>query len=174
MIKFPEASDLTTYQKIKVLEVGYTQFASELQHAENLEHKVAISSSTIVLVMAGLILQQKIDAGNIVYLLFSAICFGFSLFSALFLFQIGKRKQLLCAGILRIEQILGFFTPGNFVSEEFLVETKEQPHKDSTVFMKKGLSSGYTGLDQDSIWHMLGVGFCGIASGAVILVYKFY
>jgi hypothetical protein len=173
LIQFPDASDLSVDQKIKVLEIGYKQFASELEYTEQLEHKVTVAASSIVVILAGLIVQQKIDTSGIVSLLFASICIGFSILASLFLRQLGERKQLLYAGLLRVEQIFGLFKPNNYVSDEYVEQSNGVPHPESSVFATKGLHSGFVGVDENTKWHVITVIFSGIVSSLIILSEKF-
>jgi len=91
-LRFPDAIGLSVDQKIKVLEIGYNQFGKELEYAENLEHKVTVIVSSVVVILAGLVVQQKIESNPTVVILISSICIGFSIFASMFLKTIGRRK----------------------------------------------------------------------------------
>lgn len=173
LLRFPDTNGLSVDQKIKVLEIGYKQFGSELEYAENLEHRVTVIVSSVVVILAGLVVQQKIESNPTVTILITSICIGFAILASMFLKTLGRRKQLLYSGLLRIEQIFGLFTPNNFVTEKYVESQQGIPHSESTVFATEGLHSGYSGIDENTKWHIRAVRFAGVVSAAIILAQNF-
>ncbi len=156
-------------EKIKALGIGYKQISIELQHTEDIEHKATITVSSLVILLAGLVAQSEKDPTWTVRIALATFCVIFAGLAAYFIQMNKGRKLLLFRDLLRVEEILGFFEPGNYVSKEFIDEQPEPVFSEPTVFDTKGLQSGKTDVNRSAAAHTWAVSLTGVLAAVIVL-----
>ncbi len=168
---FLKADGLSFDQRARVLEIGYKQISKELQHTEDMEHKAAIAVSSLVILLAGFVVQSAHDPGRDVRALLAFFCIVFSALAAYFIQMNRERKFLLFRDLIRVEEILGFFEPENYISEEVVKKRGQKTaHQESTVFDTAGLLSGKKSPNRSSLVHALAVILTGVVASLAVLV----